>query len=114
MPKAIEVANELRRIADSLSAQPDAEVQKAWVTFYCASKELFLSTFRALPRPLAKKYDTDGDSWDRVHLEHRGTGVDLDCSVYRSTICELVEPAKEAVYRCEPLLSDEEEAQVSA
>jgi len=30
----------------------------------------------------------------------------------RNTVCELVEPAKPAVYRCEPLLSDEEEAAI--
>ena len=113
MPKAIEVAEELRRIADGLAAHPETEVQTAWLYFHCDTKALFLSTFSALLRPLTKHYDADS-AWARVRLEHKTPAVELECSVLRANVCEIVEPAKPAVYRCEPLLSDEEESTLTS
>ncbi len=110
MPKAIEVATELRRVADALAAQPETLVHKPWLCFYCDTKQPFLNTFSLLPKPLKKRYDNQGNSYDRVHLEYQAPGIDLDCSVYRSQVCTLVAPATPAEYRCEPLLSEEEEA----
>ncbi len=114
MPKAIEVATELRRIADALEAKPETIVHKPWLHFYCDEKKPFLDTFSVLPRPLIKRYDRDNDMWDRVHLESNCDALDLDCSVPRSKICEIVEPAKPAVYNCPPLLSEEEESTLTS
>ena len=109
MPKAHEVATELRRIADALDRDPEAGVQKPYVSFYCYEKEMFLRTARILPRPLGKKYDNYGNKSDRLRLVYNGPALDLDCNAPRSLISELVEPAKPAVYNCEPILSPEEE-----
>ena len=114
MPKAIEVATELRRIADALAAQPETIIQTAWLTFHCDTKSTFLNTFSVMPRPLTKKYDDPKDSWARLHLEHNTDALQLDCSVRRSEVCTLVAPAKPAEYRCEPLLSEEEEATLTS
>lgn len=110
MPKAADVAKELRRVAEALEREPEAEIRRATVCFFCDSKEQFKSTARVLPKPLAKKYDDDPHypSINRVHLKYENDAIDLDCSVYRSLVCRLVEHAKAAVYECEPLLSEEE------
>ena len=38
--------------------------------------------------------------------------VYLRACIDRAQVCELIEPAKPAVYRCFPLLSDQEEAEL--
>lgn len=113
MPTAHEVAVELRRIADALDKEPDTPVKQAWLHFYCDTKEEFLNAVRLLPRPLSKRYDKDGDSWDRLHVEHgyrKPSPVWVQASVLRSKVCRLVQEAREAVYECEPLLSQDEDA----
>jgi hypothetical protein len=110
--KAHEVAQELRRIADALDREPETEVQPAWVLFHCQVKETFLATASLMPRPLVKVYDDSDKSWDRLHLKNSDDyvlPVHLDCSIPRSVICTLVRPAQEAVYECEPILSQLEE-----
>jgi hypothetical protein len=110
--KAHEVAQELRRIADALDREPETEVQPAWVLFYCEDKETFLATASLMPRPLVKRYDNSDKRWDRLRLKNsydQDRPVHLDCSVPRSVICTLVKPAQEAVYECEPILSQLEE-----
>jgi hypothetical protein len=44
-----------------------------------------------------------------MELECRTASIWLGVSIDRSVVCEIVEPAKPAVYRCEPILSLEEE-----
>ena len=105
MPKAGDVAKELRRIADSLDMHGNEETTGPMVSFYCNTKEEFLGAVRSLPRPM-KKLDEDR----RIILEHKTKAVWLRAVVDREKVCEIVEPAKPAVYRCYPLLSAEEEA----
>jgi hypothetical protein len=105
------VAIELRRIADALDKEPDATVEPPMVTFYCNNyllpdkgKAVFLKTIHLLPKPLSKRPNDNA-----MELEFRTASIWLGVSIDRSVVCEIVEPAKPAVYRCEPILSLEEE-----
>lgn len=103
-----QVAIELRKLADSLDREPEAAIEKPGVYLYhWGQKETFLALAKILPRPLTKKY-TETD----VFLEYRNDAIDVSAQISRNKVCELVEPAKPAVYRCEPLLSEAEEAAV--
>ena len=101
------VALELRRIADALVKEPEAEVTRPSLWFWCwSNKDEFLNLVRLLPRPLTKDYTDDSELIMRGEYE----AIDFQCRINRSAVCTLIEPAKPAVYNCEPLLSDEEEA----
>lgn len=111
MPKASEVAAELRRVADALDREPETVVKKPYLFFSCThEKDVFLRTARLMPLPLKKVYEDQGKSWDEAKLEYDSPGIYLCVSAYRSLVCTLVEPAKPAVYHCEPMFSSEEEA----
>lgn len=107
MPKAIEIANELRRIADALEREPEAQLIKPMLSFYNSDKAQFMLSARLLPRPLAKEVTEheytlengrkDGAVWLRTKCD-------------RNKVCTLVTPAIPAVYECPPLLSEAEEA----
>lgn len=112
MAKAKQVAEALRTIASNLEAEPEAEVGY----FFCSArpdhKEQSLTLARLMSRPYVKEYS------DReIELRHdfmasdtrHGYAVRNYVTIQRASVCELVEPAKPAVYRCAPLLSDEEE-----
>jgi hypothetical protein len=106
MPKAKEIAQELRRIADSLDREPEVELVTPMLSFYNNDKETFLASVRALPRPLAKDFNDH-----EYTLEHgrREGAVWLRTKCDRSKVCKMVKPAQPAVYDCSPLLSAEEE-----
>ena len=111
------VAIELRKLADSLDRQPSAVLEQAAVTFYCHKKDTFLAVAALLPRPLKKKVTDSGvPSWARVRLSYANDAIEVEASVPQSLTCELVEPAKPAVYRCESILSqiEDEALEVSA
>ena len=56
MPKASEVAAELRRVAGALEQEPEAELMRPSLGFFSwDQKEQFLNAVRLLPRPLAKE-----------------------------------------------------------
>ena len=113
-PTAGQVAAELRRVADALDKEPEAVISTPWLSFYCNNYSLpekgklaFLALARILPRPLTKKM-----SDNYMELEAISDTLRLAVQINRSAVCTLVEPAKPAVYHCEPLLSVEEEAQI--
>lgn len=108
------VAIELRKLADALDVQPDAEMVKPTVFFHAYEKDEFLAIARLMPRPIKKSVSDAGDDrWARVRVEYISPAMDVDASVPQSKTCELIEPAKPAVYRCAPILSEEEEAAVA-
>lgn len=109
MPKAKEVAAELRKLAEGLESDPEAEVSQPWITFW-PGKEAFLSLARLLPRPISKKYDANDVTL--AYGSPSGTPIYVRAVAGRTLVCRLVEPAKPAVYECEPLLSEAEEAQI--
>lgn len=111
MTTAGEVAKELRRLADALDNNPDSIIRKAQVFFSCDTKDQFVATVSVLPRPLRKRVedDTRFETLNRVIVSQDSNSLYFEASVYKSLTCELVEPAKPAVYRCAPILSLEEE-----
>lgn len=109
-PTAGQVATELRRLADALDKSPDSEVERPMVTFYCDSylaadkgKSVFQNVVRLLPRPLVKK-----PSDITMEVQYNNDVIYLRACINRESVCELIEPAKPAVYHCPPILSDEE------
>ena len=119
MPKAGEIAAELRRVADALDREPEAKLPQPMLSFYCndygaadKGKAQFLQTVRLLPRPLAKEPS------DTVYqIEHgrndAAAAVWIRAQINRSSVCTIVEPAKPAVYDCPALLSLEEEEELT-
>ena len=115
MPKASEVATELRKLADALDREPEQELIRPDLDFNCkyvgdADKPTFLALARILPRPLAKgvcAYDADG-----MQLTYTSPALIVTTEIKRSKVCRLIEPERTipAKYECEPLLSPEEDA----
>ena len=110
MPTAHEVATELRKLADSIDREPETETPVFSIYASCRymgekGKKLFLVLAPLLPHPLQKVFKDD-----EVRLLFKTEALHFQTYVERSLVCTLVEPAKEAVYRCEPLLSEQEEA----
>lgn len=111
MPKAKEVAAELRRLAESLEREPDAVVEQPLIAFYShGNKDSFFNLAHLLPRPLVKS-DAGSETFPAFRLEYKSAGAWILAEVYKEAACTILEPAKPAVYRCDPILSlDEEEA----
>lgn len=111
MPTAHELATELRKLADSFDVQPEAAIRQVSFSFYCDTKDEFLATARFIPRPFKKSEDSYGhERYRRIRLINETPSVRFNVSVEKVLTCELVEPAKPAVYRCVPILSLEEDA----
>jgi hypothetical protein len=114
MPKASEVANELRKLADALDQEPDIELIRAEVDFPCKyigdiDKPIFLALARILPRPLVKRKQSYDDR--ALEISHTTPAMRVTAEILQSKVCKLVQPERiiPAVYDCEPLLSIEEE-----
>jgi hypothetical protein len=113
MAKAKQIAEALRTIAENLEREPEAECGYIFVSSRADDKDIFLNLVRLMPRPFSKEY-TDTD----LEIEHNfmasparhDYAVRYYMSIKRAKVCELIEPAKPAVYRCEPILSEAEEA----
>lgn len=107
--KAGEVAQELRKLADALDKEPEILIPQAFMFLSCRyesnGREMFLNLARLMPRPLVKKQDGAD-----LELTYRGDALSVKAYVEQSKVCTLKEPARPAVYECEPLLSQEEEA----
>ena len=114
MPKLSEIATALRNVADALDKNPDSECARPYLSFHFwnGNKDQFLDLASAFPRPFSKKYEQREDG--SLEIEHNNPALGTYARIPRSAVCEMVEPAKPAVYRCEPLLSDEEEATLTS
>jgi hypothetical protein len=107
--KAKDVALELRKLADALDKEPETEIQQAFVFFtHYSEKSEFLSLAKMLPRPL-KKSESTYLSDPEFQLEYQVPAIHIMATIKKSVMCSLVKPAMPAVYRCDPLLSLEEE-----
>ena len=121
MPKASEVAQELRKLADALDKEPDTSISNVYCGISLKSKESFLSVARVLPRPLWK--DLSATEYVLDNRQHKPDGsldfgaawpaIHIRAQVDRSLVCRLVKPAIPAKYECDPLLSQEEEASLT-
>jgi hypothetical protein len=112
MPKAHEIATELRKLADALDANPELTLIRPWVWFHCATKDSFLNAAKIVPRPFEKSETSIGSPYSRIQIGYKNDAIDVNACVLKSLTCELVEPAKPAIYRCDPILSALEEAQL--
>jgi hypothetical protein len=113
MPKANEVATELRKLADALDREPDQEVERPYLTFshYNKSqKDSFLAVARLLPHPLTKTYPTDDNTYSSVTVSHNAPGLCVRDSIIRTAVCTVIKPAQPAEYDCELTLLDHEDA----
>lgn len=118
MPKAHDVAEELRKLADGLDKEPEAKITDASVYFsHWMSDEkrkmMFLTLARLLPRPLQKQYPKEDAQGGDLELIYKSAAMRINASIPRSVVCHIVEPAKPAVYKCEPLLSEEDEKELT-
>jgi hypothetical protein len=116
MPKLSEIATALRNVADALDKEPDLEVPQPSIAWYfwgvaeAKKKDCFVGLAHAFPRPFSTIF-TEGDN-SICKIVFEVPALRAYAEVPRKSVCELVEPAKPAVYRCEPLLSAEEEAEI--
>jgi len=112
--KASEIAKDLRILADALEVAPDLELPQPYFAIHFwnnTEKDAFLALVKLLPRPFSKEYD---DTDFLFKIRHDTTGLDINVYIQRSVVCELIAPAKPAEYRCEPLLSEEEESTLTS
>jgi hypothetical protein len=115
MTTAGAVAIELRKIADALDLHPETQVTKPHLHFFHSfqdPKELFLASARLLPHPVKKVYESEG-AYPRVRVQHDTDALMTESSIYKETICVIVEPAKPAVYDCELTLTADEDASLT-
>lgn len=115
MPKANQVAAELRKLADALDKGGEQKIDDPLITFRCATKEEFLTLARVFPKPIFKAVDDDEmEIGNRPVLPNGKVDYLVNLTIWfrafinRNKVCTLIEPAKPAVYDCVPLLSDEE------
>lgn len=103
--KSHEYAKRLHEIAEFLESRPEFETPMGVHLYqYSSSKAPFLAAAKAL---------------GNVTKEYRGDDLRISPAAFpemifavpRSVVCRLVKPAE---YDCEPLLSQEEEASLSA
>lgn len=114
MPKASEIAAEFRKFAALLDRTPDAITPRAFCLFAADTKEEFLGIGRALLRPLKKEVAGENSAHPTICLTYISPAAQFYTRVAQSLTCELIEPAKPAIYRCDPILSDNEFAEVEA
>lgn len=110
MPKASAVAAELRKFADSLDSNPDVEIEAPSVSFYHwlkEEKDRFLTVAKLIPRPAKKSLVGSGEE-PRIRVQYATDAISIYANIPQSATCTLVEPAKPAVYRCDPILSEQE------
>jgi hypothetical protein len=110
--KAIDAVANLRKLAHMLETHPEAEIDTAYFSIGFYDKASFLAVAQDMPRPFEKVYETG--SYPDLRLSHGGIRRDgiILLTIPRDKACTLVEPAKPAVYDCDPILSADEEAQL--
>lgn len=110
MPKAIEVATELRRVADALAENPDLEINPYLSIDTAGNKDTFLALAKSMPKPMEKGIDFEGTTYEDFKLEHGFWRI----KIARSAYCRILKPAIPAVYDCPSIFSDEEESTLTS
>jgi hypothetical protein len=114
MPKASEIAIELRKMADALDTEPDAQMVRpflSWHHYSGSEKASFISIAKMMPRPFRKVVDTLTTN-PVLDIQYSSSAITIYAQIPQSLTCKLIEPAKAAVYECDPILSALEEAQL--
>ena len=112
-----ELATDLAKLAEHLKQQPDLEIGTFYLTneSYNTTGEQFKAIAKSFPKPLHKRVTSYGTGESDIILESPkdGEGFTLHFRVPQNKVCKIVEPARPAVYDCEPLLTPEEEAELT-
>lgn len=108
-----EYVKRLREIADYLETRPaftlsDWKGESAGRLDYYFDKEEFLAAVRALGSG-KKSVETDSLGQPKVVF----TSGPVQVLIEQDKVCRIIEPARPAVYDCEPLLSELEDASLS-
>ena len=93
MPKASEVANALRELADHLERGAETEVVRPLVFFYPDNKDQLATISRLLPRPLNKFTEGDGE-FDKIGVDVRKGDAEpiwIRASISRYSSCERIQ-----------------------
>ena len=117
MPTAHEVATELRKFADTLDTNPEAQIAKPNIWWYFwgeTDKEMFKRIARMFPRPLRKRIDDPESSRPMIAIESANGIIDFETRIPQSVTCRIIEPARPAVFECDPIFSETEEAEITA
>jgi hypothetical protein len=111
MVKAGAIAIELRKLADALDTNPEAETVQPTLMFGCwSNKPAFFAAASLVPRPAKKDWGKPEDQYAYLNVTHESEALKVQATIWRSEVCEIVEPARPAVFRCPSILSEAEEA----
>lgn len=114
MTTAGAIAIELRKLAEALDKAPKVELPQAVFTLGCGvNKENFIASAQILPHPLKKEYPRNPGEYKFIWMKHKTPALEIRAWAYQSAVCRMVTPAMPARFECEPLLSAEEEAQLT-
>ena len=110
--KAIDAVANLRKLIKLLENHREAEILMVTATVWVSAKEPFLELAREFPHPFSKKYE-EGE-YGYLELEHGDLqkSAEISLRIRRSTVCELIEPARPARFHCPSIFSPEEEAEL--
>ena len=113
MVKGIELANELRKLADAVEqleevvTYVDPTIYFGFSYGYEQHKQGFIDFAKVMPKPFDKVYDGT-----ELKLKYTAGGLNIQAYIERDKVCTLITPAQPAVYDCTPILSKAEEAQL--
>ena len=111
------LATDLAKMAEHLKQQPDLEIGTFYLTneSYNTTGEQFKTIAKSFPKPLRKRVTSSSTGSSDITLESpkEVTGFTLYFRVPQNKVCRVVTPARPAVYDCEPLLTPEEEAELT-
>lgn len=110
------LALNLRKLADWLDSKPEFPVMDVVAgppyQSYHGNKDAFIAAVRAIGSGTKGKGVLD--SYLRFEANTCPEGTEYSLQVNRESVCTLIKPAQPAVYDCEPLLSQAEEAEIGA
>ena len=113
MARAGDVAVELRKFVENLENNPDVDIPKTYMHFSTQTKDQFLAVAGVIPRPFKKSVVGENGAYPQIEIKHDTDNVCIWALVLQSLTCTLVEPAKPAVYKCDPILSEDEDAKLA-
>src|SRR5271156_2491127 len=113
MVKGIELAKELRKLADAVEGLEEVvtlSTPRVYFGFAYGNekhKQSFIEFAKVMPKPFEKKF-TDNE----LQLIRENESLVIQAYIERDKVCKIITPAQPAVYDCEALLSQAEIAQL--
>lgn len=113
MVKGIELAKELRKLADGVEGMSEVvtfSTPRVYFGFAYGNekhKQGFIEFAKIMPKPFEKKF-TDYE----LQLVYENESLAVQAYIERDKVCKIITPAQPAVYDCEALLSQAEIAQL--